>query len=681
MTMISDGFYSFEQRAVLDNKLAIARGHMASDGKTAAWHGTYTRLRWFFLRRLDDGGLLILDDQGNLASFAPDGSDGMSWKASTINVMFTTTAKDVAPISISPSLVVAAYAPDEIPEDAPGKFHIKPVADPTRVAAQRLKAMPTARVLTWAGPGRGEALDLSWVEPQQGPPSGDHFQDTFAGQTEWSQTVFPYYGFNPLLMEVSSDGDGYATPGTPEQNVAYSTNPGQTFLAPLIFAFPAGHSRDYVRSLDLSKQPNLPIGRVWVQKGTKSEVQQTSVLSSASERMNSLSVTMGLNAGMDSMFNVGVETSYSKKVGKQRSNESRYVVSRSVTVLGTTLFHGPSLHLSQGVLAWLSDYGYEIAEGKEVNWKRFVDAFGSHYLHAMTYGEMKYGETRLSLEAEKQSNTEELSIKAKAEGGAKKTPKGSLDAGYSKAMSQEFGTSVEEEDVEYYSIGGPGEEAVAIFYDMRPISELLSPIMLHYNALDDFKSLAPWLWTKGRASLEAHLRKQGLFGSRSDGLDKNYRPRLVELSIDSITLTSASGMQTDGFFLMGGFLYSAPSEKDKQVSFTEKEVAVPLGPIAVGGLTRDVVKQCMSCRMLVKGGDDGVATAKIRMTISATLGGMSMEAFANFQEDKSFTSTAKPSGRSKVLWTIKGTGGNSPKYPSSDFTLTIGLKWADFTAG
>jgi hypothetical protein len=52
-----------------------------------------------------------------------------------------------------------------------------------------------------------------------------------------------------------------------------------------------------------------------------------------------------------------------------------------------------------------------------------------------------------------------------------------------------------------------GDEAnpIAIFLDLRRMSELFSPIFFRYNMVDDFGSLAPVVWYDLRASFERYL--------------------------------------------------------------------------------------------------------------------------------------------------------------------------------
>jgi hypothetical protein len=60
------------------------------------------------------------------------------------------------------------------------------------------------------------------------------------------------------------------------------------------------------------------------------------------------------------------------------------------------------------------------------------------------------------------------------------------------------------EDVVHFSVGHG--VPMGIFFDLRPASELMNPILFDYNPADDWQKLAPVVWYALRTSFEAFLR-------------------------------------------------------------------------------------------------------------------------------------------------------------------------------
>lgn len=579
------GVWTFDQAQVLDDKTALARGHVLPNGLPAL-HGTWTRVAYFRIRQDKDFSLTVFDDDGHIARFASEPAP-LSWSAIADSRIYSTADGDTGEegrpagpnytCSIVPSLVLSAYSDLDAPSgfDA-GDIYVSHSTDAAAVKEQRLSASKDGSRLTWTDGKR--TLTFFPIPAQQGLETGSSFSDTFAGSSEFSQTAFPFYGFNPLKMLFYSESSAFELPGTPASSVAYTDNPGQTFIAPLLFEFPAANSKDYVRSLDFARQPNLPIGRRWLPVQTASETRHTQVVSSVAERMNSWSTTLGLSAGAEGMFSLGGKFSYHQKIETQQQTESRYVVSRSVTLHGINIIHTPSLKLHSAFKDWLLTLAADVASGSgtKPDWKPFVDHFGSHYLHAMTYGSMKFGETRMSLDCEMKAQTEGFDVKATAEGTLDKVNL-KADGEYAQEWSSRLQSKVEIEDVACYEIGGPGGDAVGIMYDLRPITELLCPVLIPYNPADDLGLYAPWVWTQVRASLQTYLDELGLGKPLDDKLRTNYRPRIVRVVISRPSISVASGSPDwTGLNIFAGITLSTMDTPDQQKTLMPAKPAFPI---------------------------------------------------------------------------------------------------------
>lgn len=530
--------WAFDQRQVLDDAAALARGHVLPDGKPAM-HGTYTRLRYVVVRLEVGDALTVFDDQGQLARFVPTGgAEALTWAASSDPVTFTADHPVLGRLSrtVRPSLVLARYGEDAPSQHEPGDLFLSSSDDASAVAAQTLTLSTVAKTLVWEDPMLGR-LTFSPIDVQRGDPETPVFGDTFAGQSDFTQTAFPFYGFDPRHMHLYSEAGSFDQPGTSAPGTSYEDNPGQTFIAPLLFRFPAANSHDYNRSPDLARQPNLPIGRRWELVETHAEQQQSRMISSVADRMDSWSVSFGLCAEIEGILSLGGKFSHHDKVEQQQEHKSRYVVARSVDVGGVDLMHLPSLTLHDTFVAWLTQATYDVLAGRAPDWAAFVGHFGTHYLHSLTHGGLRYSETRLSLEAELNAHTAGFDVKAEASAlmdGGKLSSKGS----YAEEWATKLQTAVESEDVSCYQIGGRGAEAVGIFYDLRPISELLNPLLVRYSPAKAWESLAPWVWTDVRASLEDHLASLGMGRPVPAELSVDYTPRIITVAFQGITLSS-----------------------------------------------------------------------------------------------------------------------------------------------
>ena len=584
--------WAYDQSQVLDDKAAIARGHVRPNG-SAALHGTWTRLHFFRIREEKDRSLTVFDEEGRIARFVPDAADPTLWAATADPRKYSTADADwgdpasapktpVYELSITPTLVLAAYTADDLPSGCDvDDLYLTGSPDPAAVAAQRLSVTEDGSRIEWSMAGTNLTCTFFPIAPQEGPPSGSTFSDTFAGATEFAQTAFPFYGFNPLKMLFYSEDNAYELPGTPAQSVAYTDRPGQTFIAPLIFDFPAADSRNYVRSPDLTRQPNLPIGRRWLPVETSAETRHTQVLSSVADRLDSWSTTFGMSAGVPGMFSLGGEFSYHDKIETQKEKQCRYVVSRAVSVRGVNIIHVPSVALRSDFVKWLGDCTTAVLAGKDPDWKSFVRHYGSHYLHAMTYGSLKYGETRMSLDGELKAETAGFDVSATAEATIEDVNLKS-EAKYAQEWSNKLQTKVEVEDVDCYDIGGPGSDSVGIIYDLRPITELLSPVLVAYNPADAVGGYAPWIWTRVRASLQTYLDSLGLGAPIDDRLRADYRPRTIRVAIGPLEFVTTSGAPAwAGLHICGGIILTTVDTSDLQKTL---EPPPPIAMIMAGGL-------------------------------------------------------------------------------------------------
>jgi hypothetical protein len=170
--------------------------------------------------------------------------------------------------------------------------------------------------------------------------------------------------------------------------------------------------------------------------------------------------------------------------------------------------------------------------GSEPNWVNFTDSFGTHYVHAMTHGKMEYAVTRWSRAGELTAREKHYDVKIIASGGLDKAKAGG-ESEFRTELKNSLEVEFKSEDVDRYSIGSD-QEPVAIFFDLRPITELLNPVFIPYNEVHAQKKYSPFVWYDLRESLSRHLEKLGLNQPLEGAFNGDLTPRLVKLTVPAV---------------------------------------------------------------------------------------------------------------------------------------------------
>lgn len=535
---------------VLDDKRAKQVGHVRKDG-TPAPHGTYTAIQYFrvrmgSLKELENGVVYIFDETGDAACFVWNGND--AWEGTADEVTFKVAAnelldKDIE-LKIPPGLLLARYDdPASCPINANvGARYVRRVDDPAahraEIAAQRIIPDRLQGTFRWTSGKDEDGLTFApcYQQPRGQGEGAKTFGDTFLGDTKMAQVAFPFYGFNPSRMELyaSTPQELTATgPGTPRAGVI-ETNPNQTFNGALVFAFPTDESKDYVRVEDLKDQPFLPLGLGGVPLDHKEELAHTEMVSGLEERMQSWSVTLGFSAGLDKLLDVGGEGSVHSKIEEQSKSECRYTVSRRVAKKWAILADLASHQLHDQFFKAVIGNTIALLSGSKPRWDDFVTSHGTHYAHAITQGSIEYAETRFSLKAETKAYLKGLDLKTESSAvvdGIKL--KGTRS--YSAEWGEKHGIEISKEDVASYSVGT--DSPMGIFFDLRPLHELFSPVFFPYNPADTYGKLAPFVWHKARESFAEYLKTRAADKAREFDLSRNYTPRKFLVTFPSVSLS------------------------------------------------------------------------------------------------------------------------------------------------
>jgi MAC/Perforin domain len=627
------GLWTFAQDPVKDDYSAAVNGVPGDDGE-AGLHGTWTRPRYFVIRTEDDqpgdnAVAILFDEDGNFAKFVwSPGSGGFdTWTLKPDPITFTSTALSLpdqpevpaATRTVYPTLSLAQNEKKDCPV-CPlthggktqeclsgcqyGNVYVKSVGDQSsqqQLPEQSLTWKPDDDAFYWSS----GALQLKVYKP--GPqmpltdPKANNFDETFTGQSHLAQIELPFYGFDPRGMHLYSADDYYSTPGTSGEPPPYALNTGQELSHPLLFHFPAPDSKEYVRYYDPGNQPNLPIGHTSVVISSGSDLEQSAMMSTVSDRMNSWSTTLGLSAGVPGLLNASAKTTYSDKIETQKQTESRFTVARKLEESWAVIAHIPSLQLENGgedgmgkgsfvsaVKERAHDqfrYAEKLAQRNELaarvaalakrgagggdravqalelqltkadedlqaaspDWADFVEMYGTHYLHSMTQGKLQYSETTFSLQAEMNAHTQGVDLETES----KVTLDGAFDVGGSSKLATEWSTKLSttftEEQAQAFRVGYDAltPDGVAILFDLRPITELFSPVFIPYNPADDWQQLAPWVWSDVRSSFAAYLTGLGLNQPITDtSMFEDYTPRLVKVTFPWVTVDKE---ETGGF--------------------------------------------------------------------------------------------------------------------------------------
>ena len=328
-------------------------------------------------------------------------------------------------------------------------------------------------------------LQFHRFNPPPRDPSKDkskNFNDTFAGKSSIAQMTHPFYGYNPKAAGFGSREaniwSGLLSAGTGPLDYTKS-NPHQSLPHALLFEYPKPDSYNYDVGVGIGDNPALPYGVTFEQFEACSDNAYTEELTSISDTVRSWSVTCGFNAGIQGMLSGGLSAGFSEQTKNQLERQSRYTISRAVDVKFVVGQNVPALKLEQQFVTELESRLIEILAGfDEPDWENFIATFGTHYVYTMTLGSIHCALTRYSLAAEVRQRTAGVNISASASAAtsaAKDASKGGGNFDIKNELEQKLGVTIDFNDVQSYKIGFD-KEPVAIFYDLRPITELLSPI-------------------------------------------------------------------------------------------------------------------------------------------------------------------------------------------------------------
>ncbi|WP_395652828.1 hypothetical protein [Phycicoccus elongatus] len=590
ITAALDGVWTpvWQQQCLLDDELAKRRGHLTTS-LAAAPHGTFVPMECFRVQTTDsDDGQVenaiidIYDSHGNFIRFRWDENAGR-WNSSDEPITYTipagkygldqTTFPELT-LTRYPSLALAQYTKDDTTHpDYVNRYHPKSLGDPNAAVTLPPQGLDYKgeenhlewKIEPWASGGPLLILRLGYppLDPSRYKPGhnlGQTFGQAFITQSKLDQVSVSFCGFEPSTAGSYASKGLYSgtSLGTSPQDT-HSQNPGQIFEGALLFAFPRQDSYDYVQCTYIEGSPNVPVG-IWPRSvNVEQDDTHSQLVSSSADQAQAYAVSYGFSAGIEKMLSLKQTLSYSGKTDTQNKNQSRFTVSRKVEEVWAAHLDIPSLVLHETYLAGIKQRTYDLLsdttpdKSQTIGWDDdFVPTWGTHYANSITHGRITLGQTWFSLHDEKTMAESKKSLAQSASA----TLEG-VKAGADYTLTQEWktvaGLELSEEDTSHFGIGTP--DPVSIFLDLRPASELMSPIFLPYNDKDEWGKFAPWVWTEVRSNFEEWLTKQGLNQPIDQDLVEDYRPRTFTITFPSLVIEQGPFMVPNQGETLASFPY------------------------------------------------------------------------------------------------------------------------------
>jgi hypothetical protein len=548
-------------KTVHDDRAATQKGYKG--GARAVPHGTYTRLHYLTVRtetrdKLANKVLDVFNDRGEFTRFVWNGTDAWDSEKPATGVEFslatgTRYAPKGASVTRYPTLTLDRYDETTCPSNAKiGGRYVRSVGDGSALlalASQRITYDDEDDTFRWGlDTDPGGSLQFRRVFQQRhgtkAKSESQSFGDKFKGEVRLAQVAFPFYGFDPRRMELFASDPHEMRPGGPgTQGGMFESNPQQSFTGTLIFAFPRADSEDYARAEDTLDVPFLPLGLSGQPAEYKEERTHSETISTVADRARSWSLGVGLSAGVEKMFSVGVGGSLSRKVQEQRESRCRYTFTRRVEETWIAHTDLAQMTLHGEFVAAIRSLTKTLLAGQQPDWDTFVERFGTHYAHAITQGRLDLVETRFSLEAESKAQELHDGVSATTKAAVDASAKGKLDLSFE--SYKKLKVEMSKEDVSSVSIGHGAP--VGILFDLRPITELMSPMFFPYRPLDEWGAVAPLVWHRLRPSLAKYLQDLGLNQPLGNDAYVDYTPRKFKITIATIIVRSPSQQPTTSY--------------------------------------------------------------------------------------------------------------------------------------
>lgn len=182
--------------------------------------------------------------------------------------------------------------------------------------------------------------------------------------------------------------------------------------------------------------------------------------------------------------------------------------------------------------------------------QEFIETFGTHYPYAVTYGGMAYQKIQYEDSALTNTDGTASDISAGASANLEGATAG-FSVGSSESKSEAFSAELKDQSSDVYTVGGdisfsgeqsswslPDHSEVPIFLDLRPISELLSPLY--------FQDSVIWIYLRKHLENELEAYQQSIPRMDKSIWESDTVETIYEFEITSIWTFAPDDPGSDG---------------------------------------------------------------------------------------------------------------------------------------
>jgi hypothetical protein len=533
---ISSLWYIDGDQDSLDDAAAVAAGHVDSAGRVLP-HGTWVNRRYYRLwveapdPTVSPPFLLIFDNDGEFAAFDWYGqTNSWQWAPRDFTRTIPAGTFKVAGVSytIDKAYSISRTATLRLARSDGG---LVVTSDPaTDGVGQVIEYDDEHSTMSWfMESGASDALYFATCAPVARVPSGAAKEDSWGyvfRDSPIAKLDMMFEGYVPEKVPVATDDavHGYLC----STGLSGQTRPGEGINGVLVFDYPAADSGNWIRQQGEMGQTPIPLGLRLNTQNTGFEATKTTMVSSTAERASSWSSSLGLSGGITGLLTVSAKGTYKEKLEEQQKSEHRFAQARKLTVSHDLVLDVPNLELDPALLAQIQLLAASAVQSKSPEWGQFIATYGTHYCHGMTQGTLRLSETEFSLAAEASAYENEVDIETEVKGDIE-----GVDLGTSASMSQSWSQKnvheVSEEDITVFEVGEQGP--MPVFLDLRPLTELFSPIFFPYRESNDWFKIAPAIWWDLRKSLGSAFIDRGVGADLDPALGLMTTPQHVHVKV------------------------------------------------------------------------------------------------------------------------------------------------------
>jgi len=348
-----------------------------------------------------------------------------------------------------------------------------------------------------------------------------------------------------------------------------------------VFDWPDDLSKDYTITTTGKIIPN---GLIYKNDAQALEQTHTVVTKTAREHLSAWSVNLGMSIGVPEVMSFGLNGEYSQELGTISTSEALHTISQIQQTEYALVVDMARIRLWPEFVSAVRTLRDRALAGADLDFTDLVDVFGTHYPYAVTFGGMAFQEISYTIESLTQLASQGLSIEAHASGTIEAVTLG-LTGGLSTQETTKTTQELKKQDSKVESIGGQlsfgggwtlaHRAEVPLLLDLRPISELLSPLFFE----------DPIVWMTLKPGLQSELdRRAAQIAQRLQNLDHGgIAPRFFEFQLTGIRNDSVINLPGSFKFAetqFGQFLLNiGATTADQLLAITGTELPITVSQI------------------------------------------------------------------------------------------------------